>query len=154
MSAQMSMVHGFPKVCRSIAACTSNAYSCRIALRPERVEPRSASSTLSCQLIHLHGRNRHLASRHHLCGRKHALRHNHIPVRLLGPFSQIMGAVRALPSKFGRRSGPCHGPCQIMALREHPSNFTGLPGPYYPPLGATVQYSCNVLAQGLAPGGG
>ena len=31
--------------CRSIAACTSNACKrrCRIALRPERVEPRSAS---------------------------------------------------------------------------------------------------------------
>ena len=41
--------------------------------------------------------------------------------------------MRALPSKFGRRSGPCHGPCQIMALREHPSKFTGRPGPLLSP---------------------
>ena len=48
---------------------------------------------------------------------------------LLGPFRQIMGAVRALPSKFSRRSGPC----QIMALREQPVKFYGLPGPLLTP---------------------
>ena len=42
-----------------------------------------------------------------------------------------MGAVRALLSKFGRRSAPC----QIMALREQPVKFYGPPGPLLTPPG-------------------
>ena len=39
---------------------------------------------------------------------KRRVQEEKIPV---GPLqSNVMGAVRALPSKFGRRSGPCHGP--------------------------------------------
>ena len=58
-----------------------------------------------------------------------------IPV---GPLqSNYMGAVRALPSKFVRRSGPCHGPCQIMALRvwlREPTRqiLRARPGPLLP----------------------
>ena len=47
----------------------------------------------------------------------------------MGPFRQIMGAVRALPSKFGRRSGPC----QIIALPEQPVKVCGPPGPLLTP---------------------
>ena len=52
--------------------------------------------------------------------------------------------VRGLPSKFGRRSGPC----QSMALREQiPSNFTGRPAPTDPAcsLAPTVSRGVHAL---------
>ena len=97
-------------------------------LRPERIEPRSASSTLRLELIRLHASASAIGASNatsppatcHLCGRKHAL-------------SVTTWYLRAPSVKVWPSLGPLsnYGPPRALSS---PSNFTGRPGPYYPPL--------------------
>ena len=127
MSAQMSMSAPLPTcscTLRSIAACTSRA--------THAAEGLAAEPTLQDRNLHAES----FVLTVHLCARK---RRKKIE---LGPgFCQIMGAVRALPSKFSRRSGPC----QIMALREQPVKFYGPPGPLLSPPACDYTFYDTVL---------